>query len=503
MDPRIVARVREDGISAHTKDVFLSCYDQIITRKITSVSELMEYVGDLDWSASLEKVIRKCFRLIRELHWGIFRDLEKEKLPRLWKALVIPDRRLRDIGDLKRNIMVPHTYCALMDIHAYTDFCQRHRHNFSMLTMLDEVIQKNIRDIARKHGCLSCRAAGDNILVFGSAATDVLQTCLGIVDCFSRRRVIKSARLSETRKGDSIVLQDINVTAGIAGGLNYSSLIVTADGDVSGSIVNTAARLQSFANVLSPRRSKVMVTAHVYAGFLRENRTTPRDEMPVFSFFNCGKVGFKGVRLNVFEVLYTEQDMKKSTYEREYRRLLQTKENGPWKERLIPDAIRLVISVMNVTPVPRIEILQDEDKKLYTTSTIISYCEHAMVSYDVEKDHHRMNKRLQKLLAIVESIPGFDRLVLIHFRQVVSLFEKLTAEFDAMQYEKVIENQNALFTLDEKRVLDNASRLERVRKRLIERGKVANPVYSPVMLWNKVIADHEKNWVFELYSGKE
>jgi hypothetical protein len=178
-------------------------------------------------------------------------------------------------------------------------------------------------------------------------------------------------------------------------------------------------------------------------------------------------------------------------------------EKGPWKERLVPDAIRLIMAVLEVTPVPRIEIVQDDEKKLYTASTIISYCEHAMVSYDVEKDHHRMNRRLQKLLAIVEAIPGFDRLVLIHFRQVVDLFGKLTAAFDAMQYEKVIENQNALFTLDEKRVLDNAHRLERVREKLIARGKITNTVYSPAMLWNKVITDHEKSWAFELYSGKE
>ena len=503
MDPRLVARVQEEGLRPHVKDVFLACYDQIITRQITSVSELMEYVSEIDWTPTLEKVVRKCSRLVRELQWGIFKELDKEKLPKLWKALVIPDRRIRDIGDLKRNILVPRLFCGLMDIHAYTEFCQRHRHNFSMLNMLDEVIQKDIKEIARKNGCLSYRSAGDTILIIGSGATDVLNSCLGIVDCFSRRRVIKSTRLSETRKGASIVLQDINVSAGVAGGLNYGSLVVTADGDVSGSIVNTAARLQGFANVLSPRRSKVMATAHVYAAFLRENRTTPSDEIPSFSFFGCGKVSFKGVRLSVFEVLYSEQDMNKAKYERAYRSLLRTMEKGPWKERLIPDTLRLVMAVLRATTVPKVEIVQDEEKKLYSASTIQNFCQHSLASYEAEKDHCKMNERLHKLLAIIEAIPGFDPLVLIHVRQVVELFEKLTDEFEAMQYEKVIDNQHVLFTLHEKKVLDNASRMERARDRLIERGKVANTVYSPTMLWHRVIADHEKNWDFTIYSGKE
>ncbi len=502
MDSRIVRAVKEDGLSPHVKDVFLVCYDQIITRKISNVSELMEYLSDLVWHPSLEKVVRKCFRLIRELHWGIFKDLDKEQLPKLWKSLVIPDRRFRDLGDLKRNIQVPNTYCALMDIHAYTEFCQKHRHNFSMLNMLDGIIQKDIKEIARKNGCLSYRSAGDNILMIGSSAGDLLRACLGIVYCFSRRRVIKSTKLSETRKGEPIVLQDIHVTAGIAGGMNYSSIIVTQDGDVSGSIVNPAARLQGFANFLSPQQSKVMVTSHVYSGFLRENRRTSKDHVHGFGFFACGKVYFKGGGLSVYEVLYTERDLHKTRYQKEYRQMLHTMHTGVWKERLIPDVIALVIAVLHAVPIPKLEVLLDDEKKVYTNSTIISLCEHAVNTYRLEKDHRRMNERLQKLLTIVELMKGFDRLVLIHLRQVVALFDRMAGEFESIQYERVMSNQSGLFSHKEKRVMADAARLAKARQQLIERGKQNNNIYSAAMLWNKVISDHEKTWEFEVYSGK-
>jgi class 3 adenylate cyclase len=502
MDQRIVRVVNEEGLSSHIKDVFLVCYDQIISRKISTVTDLMDYMDDLKWKPGLEKVVRKCFRLIRELHWGVFRDLDKDQFPELWKSLVIPNRRIKDIGDLKRNIQVPHTYCALMDIHAYTEFCQKHRHNFSMLAMLDGIIQKDIKEIARKNGCLSYRSAGDNILLIGCAAGDLLRASLGIVDCFSRRRVIKSTKLSETRKGTSIILQDIYVTAGIAGGQNYSSLIVTEGGDISGSIVNTAARLQGFANFLAPQRSKVLVTSNVYSGFLRENRSTSKHQPHGFEFFACGKVNFKGVSLSVHEVLYNEHDLRKMRYQKEYRRMLHTMQNGTWKERLIPDVMTLVIAVLRAVPIPRLEVVLDDEKKAYTSSTIISLCQHSLDTYRTEKDHRKMSDRLRKLLTIVELVHGFDVLVLIHLRQVVALFKRMAVDFESIQDEKILGNLEGLFSQKERKVIADAGRMGRARERLIERGKQNNNMYSTAMLWNKVISDYEKTWDFEVYSGK-
>ena len=502
MDSRIVRAVSEEGLSAHIKDVFLVCYDQIITRKISTVAELVDYMDDLKWKPSLEKVVRKCFRLIRELHWGIFKDLDKEQFPKLWRSLIIPNRRIKDIGDLKRNIQVPNTYCVIMDIHAYTEFCEKHRHNFSMLTMLDGIIQKDIKEIARKNGCLSYRSAGDNIVLIGCTAGDLLRACLGIVDCFSRRRVIKSTKLAETRKGKSIVLQDIYVSAGIAGGQNYSSIIVTEDGDISGSIVNTAARLQGFANLLSPRQSKVLVTSHVYSGFLRDTKGARKNLPHGFGFFACGKVYFKGVGLSVFDVLYSERDLEKSKYQKEYRRMLHTMHNGTWKERLIPDVMALVITVLGAVPVPRLEVLLDGEKKAYNSSTIISLCEHSLETYRLEQDHRRMSDRLRKLLTILELVNGFDLLVLVHLRRVVALFTQMTADFESIQDEKILGNIAGLFSQNEKKILAEAERLGSVRAQLIERGKQHNNIYSAAMLWNKVISDYEKTWDFELYSGK-
>ncbi|MEE8440255.1 MAG: hypothetical protein V3S41_00925, partial [Spirochaetia bacterium] len=129
-------------------------------------------------------------------------------------------------------------------------------------------------------------------------------------------------------------------------------------------------------------------------------------------------------------------------------------------------------------------------------------CEHAVDAYREEKDHRRMNDRLEKLLTIVELVSGFDRLVLVHLRQVVALFDRMSREFESIQYERIMSNQSGLFSHKEKRVMADAARLGKARERLIERSKRNNNIYSAAMLWNKVISDYEKTWEFEVHSGK-
>ena len=502
MEDRVKRAIAERGMARAVKDVFIACYDRIISRKIISVSELMEYLDDLEWDPKLESVVRKCYPLIRELHWGAFRELDREHYGKLWKTLVIPDRRFPDMGDLKRNVQVSDVYCGMLDIHEYTEFCQKNRHNFSMLRTLDDIIQQDIRRIAAKNRCLSYRAAGDNIILIGSAAIDVLRTSLGVIDCFSRKRVLRDSGLSETRKGYSIVLQDVHVSAGIAGGLQYSSIVITQGGDVSGSIINTAARLQSFANSLSPQQSKVLVTSQVQASAARDLRREKDGDQESFGFFGCGKIQFKGVELGVHEVLYREADMCKLDYEGEYAQLLKAMSRGGWKDKIVEHALALVIRSLEVAPIPRVEIYIDGSKETYTTEQLIGECKEALRAYRDGEDHRFVSRQLGALLEVLESTAGFDRLVLTRFRQVVTIYRKMAIDYETRQYDKIVTLKSALFTAKEQQVMEDAARLEIARTTLIERGRNNTEVISPALLWKQVVSDHEGSWDFEVYSGK-
>jgi class 3 adenylate cyclase len=503
MDERVLEKVRRDGLKRSLKEVFISCYDQIIERRIQTVAELLEWMKSLGWDPALETIVRRCYRLIQELHWGMFRDFNREQHPDLWRALTIPIRGMPDVADLKQNVLVPNVYCGLMDIHAYTEFCQRYRHNFSMLRTLDELIQNDVKAVAEKWGCLSCRSAGDAIIVIGSSPGNIIRACLGIIDSFSRKRVLQAAMLSESRKGNAIAMQDFHISAGIAGGLHYSSLVVTADGDISGSVVNTAARLQSFAGTISPHHSKIMVTSHVHAGYLKEQSKKKKPQPDGFAFFGCGKIRFKGTGVSVYELLYSEREMHKQRYQERYSHLLDSIGKGLWTDRLISEATRLVVDVLSAVPVSRVEVDKESTPKALTNSGIIQLCENTLSLYESGRDHRSVSRRLQYLVSILESASGFDPLVLAHFKQIVTVYDQMTRDFETLQYEKILENQHGLFSMAERSAIDHAAKLERIRDALIERGKQQNNLYSSAMLWKKVVSEHEGKWEFEIYSGKQ
>lgn len=501
MDARIVKAVKKDGLAANIRDVLIVCYDQIIARKILSVAELLDYLGDLDWDPRLEGVVVHCYRLIKELHWGIFRDLDPETHPDLWKSLTVSNKKVPDIVDLKRNVVVPDVYCALLDIHAYTEFCQKNRHNVSMLRTLDDLIQKDMREIAHKNRCLSTRAAGDNIIIIGSSPGDMIRATLGIIDCFSRKRVLQAANLAESRKGKSIVMQDFNVSAGIAGGMRYSSLVVTQDGDISGPVMNTAARLQAFAGTISPDRSKVMVTSHVCAGYAKE-REKKKDNEGDFNFFQCGRINFKGTSVNVCELLYDKEELKKAKYQEQYTELIEATKNGRWSDRLITNAVSLVIEVLKTRPISRVKLEGEGSGRSFSNDAVIGLCEEAIRLYEGARDHRTVSARLQEIVDILDNATSFDPLVLTRFRQVVDLYNRMTQEFETLQYEKIISNQIGLFSMKERSVIDRAAQLEKIRDILIERGKKQNNIYSPTVLWNKIVSEYEGKGEFDIYSGK-
>lgn len=501
MDERIVKAVRAEGLGARLKDVLIACYDRIVGGEIVSVADLLEDLEELGWDPRLERVVRRSYRLIRELHWGIFRHLDPKLHPELWHALTVSNPTMRDVADLKRNVVVPNVYCAILDVHDYTDFCQKNRHNVSMIRMLDDLMQKDLRKVADEHRCLATRSAGDTIIIIGSSPIDIVRACLGMIASFSRKRVVQVAMEFESRSGKSVAMQDFRVSAGVAGGQHYNSLIVTQDGDISGSVVNTAARLQAFAGTIAPDRSKVMVTSHVHAGYEKEVAYAG-GATDGLVFFDCGRVSFKGVGVGVFELLFAEREMKKVRYQREYRNVAEAAARGQWSDQLIPDLTRLVAKVLRTNPISRVEVLEEGMRRKVSNANVIGLCEEAVDLYESAQDHREVSARLQEISAILERASGFDPLVLIHFRQVIGAYDQLVREFERVQYERIIENQTGLFSAKERSLIDHAARLERIRDTLIERGKRDNNIYSPAMLWNKIVHDFDDGLEFEVYSGK-
>lgn len=455
---------------------------------MTTVAQAREFLDQRKWEIEHEEVYRQCFDLIREMHWGLFRDLNREDFPELWRILVSGDKWHPDVGDLKRKVNTASLYCGLIDIHAYTDFCQRNKLNFSMIEMLDSMIQREIREIARKNRCIARRTGGDMIILVGADAGQLIRTVLGVIDFFSVRRMIKSRELSETRTGFQVAMPDLYISGGITGGLAYSSIVITQDGDLSGSIVNTASRLQSFAGIVSPTKSTVIVTAQVHTALRGEGS---RESERNFAFFNYGRVMFKGIDVPVLEVLYSEPDFHKLGYQHEYTTLLKTINKGLLRERLLPDMLALVERALEAQPGDRASVRQIERA-----------LREILDLWEAREGLERLGERLAGLKAEIDRIERFDRVVGIYLQQTAELFERIGRDYEYRLTEAVLAQRASIFASRERRILRLAERLSILRARLLERGRAVLPEAMSRKTWNAVLDRFASEWKFEIYSGK-
>ena len=314
-------------------------YEKILAREITTFANLVEYVSKLKHPGKIDKVIHKSFQLIKELHWGFFKDLNRANYTKLWKELVLPYGDFKEGGDLKRNISISNIFVAMLDIHGYTKFCQESKGNLSRLRKLDELLHDGIIKIAGCNHALATRERGDEIIIIAASATDTIKTTLEIINSFSKRSVIRDRTMQRNRKDFSIILPDFKITAGIVGGNLTTPLIITESGLLSGYLINTAARLQSRANELSPKESKIMAAQSVYNSYLKENKVVKSNlyAKNLILFFNSGPVSFKGVKLYSYEIIFKKEEKYREKYVKLMEVLYDSLKQHLWKQKIFLD----------------------------------------------------------------------------------------------------------------------------------------------------------------------
>lgn len=326
-----------DGAAAE-KRLLLSLYEKILSGELKTFDDLKKSVSKYKVSTELRKCLFKSFELQRKLYWGFFRELTPKKFPQLWNEIVITDSQFKFGGDLKRFMSIPNIYLGLLDIHGYTKYCNDKKRNMSMIDLLDRMIYEDVNAICAEKGVISKRAQGDEILILGASPTDILKSVLEIMNYFNTQgRSFKNTVISKKLPGT--VLPKFQISAGIAGGQKFTPLVITRDGDLSGDIVNTAARLQAKANKISPDKNRIMITSHAYQKFQTALAEKSDEVFSGIDFFDIGKVEFKGVSLNVYDVIFLPEDEHRLKLRNSMETLYESLEKKLWKTRVFKDAL--------------------------------------------------------------------------------------------------------------------------------------------------------------------
>ncbi|MCL2473146.1 MAG: hypothetical protein FWF26_05655, partial [Treponema sp.] len=393
-------------------ELFSFLGEKVISRQIEKFSQLKELAGPILKSQRIHPVIMRVFELIRKLYWGFFSDMTKETHLRLWKELVIPDKQFPDAGDLKDTLQISNIYIAMLDIHGYTQFCMDSRKNLSMMHTLDWAMNTEVRRISTACQAVSQRERGDEIVVVAASATDALTVTVAIIDYFGKTNVVNDPKISVKREGNADALPVFKISAGITGGNTQSPLIITEKGNLSGFLLNSGARLQTRANELSGKETRIMIAKQVSMNFIKENE---RDKCALsradaLYFLDTGQIEFKGVQIPSCEAIFQAADRYKEHFSEEMVQLFGSIRENFWEQRIFQDMMSLlsktaqVMPKFSITPPGPINGMQT-----ITNDSFSQLCRMALKAYVHDEDYSAAVNMLKTFVSLIEQIPNFDK----------------------------------------------------------------------------------------------
>jgi hypothetical protein len=494
-----------ENTSEHELISFL--YERVISREICAFSALAAFVEPVLRIQRVHPIVMRVFELIKKLNWGFFADISPITHKKLWKELVIPDKIFPEAGDLKRTLQISNLYICMLDIHGYTKFCQESRTNLSRLHVLDRIINHEIQQIADQCQSVSRRERGDEIVIISAAATDAITATLSIIDYFAKTTVVEDPAVSNRRTGnDANNLPLFKISAGITGGNTTSPLIFTEQGELSGFLLNSGARLQSRANELSPLESRVMVSKQVQMNYLKENQTeqTLLYKSGRLYFFDTGQIEFKGVMLPTCEAVFNPADRYKEKISEAMQKLFGSIRDNLWEQRIFMDLMNLLTKTAQCMPLftvtPPLPVL---GMQTLTNDSMVQLCRSASKAYFMDEDYHGAVSILQELIDLIEQIPQYDRLILDYLKGINAKYAQLLSNYESVIDKQVEENAEQIFPGNKYGTWQAAKNGAAIYEKLKIIGRRSNAIAKKKSLWYKLIKQFQSEMEFTLHSGKK
>jgi len=501
-----VKEISEYNSGMSEYELFSFLYDKIISKEITTFSKLRELITPVLKDKAAHPVVMRAFNLIKSMNWGFFSNISPNTHKALWKEMVIPDKVFPEAGDLKKTLQISNLYIAMLDIHGYTKFCMESRKNLSMMHTLDWSIENEIRRISTLCGAISQRERGDEMVVVAASATDALMVTLCIIDYFGKTDIVNDPAISTKRTGNAEALPVFKITAGITGGNTQSPLIITERGNLSGFLLNSGARLQTRANELSPKESRVMIAKQVMMNYEKENAAAKcvLAKNDSIYFFDTGHIEFKGVMIPTCEVVFDKNERYKENFSEEMTRLFGSIRDNLWEQKIFQDLIELLVIVSQ--SMPKFNVIPQQPIHGMQTITNDSYaqlCSLAIRAYTRDEDYHLAVEFLHNLVEVSEKIPSFDRLVLDYLKGITEKYSLILSAFEGLIDKEINEKANQVFHENYYKAWLAAKNGFNVYNKLLGIGRKSKELTQRKNVWYGLFSQKKEQMEFTLYSGKK
>jgi len=451
--------------------------DRVASGELASFDSLKEFCSPLPESAIKNRLLKQVFKLQRQLYWGFFKGISPETFPKVWSQVVLPDRKYPFAGDLKRYMTISDIYMGMVDIHGYTRYCHKNRGNMSMLDLLDRMMQIDIPKIAATMGVVTKRSSGDQILLLGAAAEDVLEAILRIMQYFARRATNSDvAKISAAAQADRPQFQ---ISAGIAGGQKFTPLIITRDGDLSGDIVNTASRLQSRADKISPDTNKILLSSQAFQKVNSRPASPQKLLLDGVDFFNTGTIDFKGISIGVFDTVFMNVDAYRLQYRDCMEELYESLDKGMWKSKIFEDSLNLIAKISMSIPTEAVPPAgSDAAMRDLSKNGFMERTRGCLTAFNAER-YEEAIRSLNSIVADMSYFPCVDELALDYLHSICDRYSELSGIYVKSLDIEVSAHPEALMSPDElknfktlKRCYEMYDRVERTARERVK-GKKA------------------------------
>jgi len=487
-------------------ELFSFLCDKVVGKEFTTFKGLKTYIEPIVRENRVHPVIMRCFEVLKRLNWGFFADMTFKNHRRLWKELVIPDQHFPEAGDLKDTLQISNLYIAMLDIHGYTKFCMDSRKNLSMMHTLDWAMNTEVRRISTCCQAVSQRERGDEMVVVAASATDALTVTLAIMDYFGKTNYVNDPEIMTKRQGNAEALPVFKCSAGITGGNTQSPLIITEKGNLAGFLLNSGARLQTRANELSSKESRIMVAKQVQMNFMKENQSSKNSLIKnnVVYFFDTGQIEFKGVMIPTCEVVFKDEERYKQQFSEELVALFGSIKDNLWEQRIYLDMMCLLSKMAAV--MPKFSIIPTKPihgMLSVANDSFMQLCRLSIRAYSQDEDYDAAVQYLRDFIALADQIPNFDRLVLDYLKGVADKYELLLSKYETTIDKEIEEKAFQIYQGQYQKAYQASKNAIGIYEKLKVMGRKSPVITKKKALWFNLIKANQDQMKFTLYSGKK
>ena len=287
--------------------------------------------------------------------------------------------------------------------------------------------------------------------------------------------------------------------------MSNNSLIITEDGDLSGFLINNAARMQARANMLSPKDTKIIVTKNLQFNFLKENSKTKSEifEKNIISFYDNGMISFKGTEIPIVEAIFNPNEKYKEAFFNEMEELVKSIKGNLWKQRLFTSILDLISKAISSMPKFQINKRVNEYISAYDNKTICDLCNNANGAYVVKENYKEAIYTFALIIKLLKTIPDFDPMVLEYAQSICNGYEKVLPIYDTVIKKEIEMNLTEIFPANHIPIFQNVQKANETYNKLMKYALDSNALKRRKSIWYGILEKELNNLVINMYSGKK